>query len=77
MTNSTYLKSVKPGMPNHFSESRDPSYVSSAMFIQNVPGKNGKLSPSSYSLHPLESGGVLAWSRLGVETADLFEIACC
>ena len=25
-------------------------------FIQNVPGKNGELSPSGYSLHPLESG---------------------
>jgi len=48
---STGLKSVKPAMSNHFSESRDPSYVSSVMYIQNVPGINGELSPSSYSLY--------------------------
>jgi len=24
--------------------------------VQNVPGKNGELSPSGYSLHPQESG---------------------
>jgi len=42
---STDLKSVKPGMSRHFSESRDPSCVSSAMYIQNVPGENSELSP--------------------------------
>ena len=31
VTKSTGLKSVKSGMSSHFSESRDPSYVSSAM----------------------------------------------
>ena len=51
VTRSTGLKSVKPGMSSHLSESRDPSYVSSAMYIQNVPGKNGELSPSGYSLY--------------------------
>jgi len=57
--------------------------------IQNVPGKNGELIPSGYSLQPLESGpefvqgpgGVTAvhlrpcWSRLGVEPAELSESA--
>ena len=46
VTRSTGLKSVKPAMSSHFSESRDPSYVSSAMYIQNAPGKNGELSLS-------------------------------
>ena len=31
VTKSTGLKSVKPGLSSHFSEPRDPSYVSSAM----------------------------------------------
>jgi len=31
VTESTGLKSVEPGMSSHFSESRDPSYISSAM----------------------------------------------
>jgi len=55
--------------------------------IQIVPGKNAELSPSGYSLHSRESvqtfvegpGGVttsdLAWSHLGVEPAELYEIA--
>jgi len=75
VTRSPGLKSVKPGMSSHFPESRDPSYASSAMHIQNVPRKNGELSPSGYSLHPLESGThgvttsptllcpVLAWNQ--------------
>jgi len=75
---------VKPGMSRRFSESRDTRYVSSAMYIQNVPGENGELNPLGHSLRPLESGPDdvtispnLAWSRLGVETAELSEIACC
>jgi len=32
VTNSTVLKSVKSGMSSHLSESKDPSYVSSAMY---------------------------------------------
>jgi len=47
---------MKPGMSSHFSESRDPSYVGSAMYIQNVAGKNGELSFGLQSVHPLESG---------------------
>jgi len=55
--------------------------------VQNVPGKNGELSPSGHSLHLRESGqkfvqgagGVttsdLVWSCLGVEPAELYEIA--
>ena len=46
---STGLKPVKPRMPSHFSESRDPNY---RPCVQNVPGKNF----SGYSLHPRESG---------------------
>jgi len=42
---STGLKSVKPGMSSHFSDWREPSCVSAAMYIQNVPGKNSELSP--------------------------------
>jgi len=37
-TKSTCLKSVKPGMPSHFFEARDPRYVSSAM----CPERAGK-----------------------------------
>jgi len=57
--------------------------------VQHVPGKNGELSPSSFSLHPQESSlkvrpsrtrwrdyiSDLAWSHLGVEPAELSEIA--
>jgi len=43
---STGQKSVKPAMSSHFFESRDPRYVSSAIYIQNVLGKNAELSPS-------------------------------
>ena len=71
----------------HRSEIRKAMLVRSC--IQNVPGKNGELIPSGYSLHPLESGpefvqgsggellyiSDLAWSRLGVEPAELSEIA--
>jgi len=47
--------------------------------VQNVPGKIGEVSPSGYSLHPRKSGpkyiSNLAWSRLGVEPAELSVIA--
>jgi len=55
--------------------------------IQNFPGKIGELSPSSYStptgkqprVRPWTRwsnyNSVLAWSRLGVEPAELSEIA--
>jgi len=54
VTKSAGLKSVNPGMSSHFSESRDPSYVSLAM-CPECPRKYVELSPSSYSLHPQES----------------------
>ena len=63
-TRSTGLKSVKPGMSSHFSESRDTSYVSSAMYFQNVPGKNGELSPSGYSLYTPWKAAQVAWLHL-------------
>jgi len=47
---STGLKCVKPRMSSHFSESRNPSYVSSANSPE-APGRNGELSPSGYILH--------------------------
>jgi len=53
VTRSTGLKSVKSGISSHFSESRDPSCVSSAKYIPNVPGENSKLRPLGYSLHQL------------------------
>jgi len=42
------------------SPNRDIPAVLVRPWIQNVPGKDGELSPSGYSLHPLEScpGGV-------------------
>ena len=42
VTKSTRLKSVKPGMSSHFSESRDPSYVSLAM-CPECPGKDWQI----------------------------------
>jgi len=52
---STGLISVKPGMSSHFSESRDPSYVSSSMCPECLR-KEWRISPSGYSPHPRESG---------------------
>ena len=53
---STGLKSVKPGMTSHFSESRDPTCVRVVRpCVQNVSGKNGEVSPSGCSQHPRES----------------------
>ena len=36
--------------------------------VQNVPGKNGELSPSGYSLHPWESGPKFVQGPSGVTT---------
>jgi len=84
---TTGLKSVKPGMSSHFSESRDPSYVSSAMCPecprkewrtksfrpQSSPtGKRPKFSPRT-RWHDYISD--FAWSRLNVESEKLSEIA--
>jgi len=63
-TRRTGLKSMKPGMSSHFSESKDSSYVSSAMYIQNVPGKNGELSPSDCSLYTHWKAAQVAWLHL-------------
>jgi len=47
LTKSTGLKSGKPGTSSHFSESRDPNYCMLVWpYVQNVPGKNGEISPS-------------------------------
>ena len=57
VTKSTGLKSVKPGKSSQFSESRYPNYCMLVwLCFQNVPGKNGEISPSGYSLHQQESG---------------------
>ena len=50
VTKSTGLKSVKPSISGHFPESIDPAAVLIRPCVQNVPGKNGELSPSGYSL---------------------------
>ena len=86
VTKSTGLKSVKPGMSSHFSESRDTSYVSSAMCSER-PRK--KWRTKSFKLQSAPTGkrpwvrprtkwhdyiSDLAWSRLGVEPAELSEI---
>jgi len=85
-TNSTGMKSVKPGMSSHFSESRDPSYVSWAicpecpakdwrrksLWLQSTPtGKWPKGHPRTRWRDYIFD---LAWSRLGVELAELSEI---
>jgi len=56
-------------MSSLFSVSRDPSYAIVRPCIQHVPGKNGELSPSGYSLHPLESGPEFVQGPGGVTTS--------
>ena len=51
VTKSTGLKSVNPGKSSHFSESRNPSYVSWATCPKCLR-KERWISPSGYSLHP-------------------------
>jgi len=78
---NTCLKSVKPGIPSHFSELRDPSYANSAMYPES-PRKEWRIK--SFGLQSTPTGkrtGVrprtrwrddisdLAWSRLGVEAS--------
>jgi len=71
---------------NRFSsKSRDPSYGSLAMSVQNVPGKIGDANPAGYPTGKrLRVRGMtrwsdyisdLAWSGLGVEPAELSDIA--
>ena len=88
VTKSTGLNSVKPGMSRHFSESRDPSYVSPAM-CPECPRKDWRSKP--FGLQSAYTTGKrprcrprtrwrdcisdLAWSRLGVEPVELSEIA--
>jgi len=81
VTKSTGLKYVKPGMSSYFSVSRDPSYVSSAMYPE-CPKKEWRTKPfglqSTPSVkRPRWRDGIshLALSRLGVETAEQSEIA--
>jgi len=83
---STGLKFVKPRMSSHFSESRNPSYVSSAMYPK-CPRKEWQIK--SFRLQPTPTGSGPkcsrtrwrdyifnpAWSRLGVEPPELSEIA--
>jgi len=85
MTKITGLKSVKPRMSSHLSESGDPSYISSAMCpeyprkeyqiksirLQSTPtGKWSKVRPRTRWSDISD----LAWYRLGVEPAELSEI---
>ena len=87
VTKNTGLKSVKPSMSSHFPESIDPSYVNSAM-RQKCPRKEWRTK--SFRLQSKPTGNRrkvcprtrwrdyisdLAWSRLGVEPAELSEIA--
>ena len=79
------LISVKPRMSSHFSESRDPSYVSSAMCPECL---RKEWRTKSFRLQSTPTGkrprgrprwrdyiSDLAWSRLGMEPAELSEIA--
>ena len=87
VTMSTDLKFVKSEMSSHFSESRDPSYVSSAMYpefykkewrtnsfgLQSThAGKRPRVRPRTRWRDYISN---LAWSRLGVEPTELSEIA--
>ena len=84
---STGLKSVKPGTSSHFSESREPSYVSSAM-CPECPAKDWRrksfwLQSTNTRDRPKVHPGTrwrdyisdLAWSCLGVEPVEVSEIA--
>ena len=70
VTKSTRLKSVKPGMSSHFSESRDPSYVSLAM-CPECPGKDwwSKSFGLQSTLHPRKSGPEFVKGPGGVTTS--------
>jgi len=85
VTKSTCLISVKPGMSSHFSEWRDPSCVGSAMFPE-CPGKEWRSTSFGLQSTPTAKWprgrprwrdyiSELAWSRLGVEPAELCEIS--
>jgi len=65
-TRCSAVKFVKPWMSNHFSESRDPSYVGSAM-CPEFPRKD--LRGKSYRLHPKESGPEVDQGPGGVITS--------
>ena len=86
-TKITGLKSVKPGMSSHFYESRDSSCASSVMYPKcprkewrtksfrlqsTLTGKRSKVHPRTRWRDCITD---LAWSRLGVEPAELCEIA--
>ena len=86
VTKSTDVKSVKPGMSSHFSELRDPSYVSLAMWpkfprkdwrtksfgLQSTPtGERPKVCPRTRWRNYIFD---LSWSHLDVEPEELYEI---
>ena len=86
VTKSTGLKSANPRMSTHFSESRDPSCVSSAMCpecprkewrtksfkLQSTPtGKRSKVRPTTRWNDYITDH---VWSRLNVESAERSEI---
>jgi len=87
VTKSKGLRSIKPGMSSPFSESREPMYVSSAMCpqcsrkewwnksfgLQSTP--TGKWSGFRPRTRWRDYISDLARSRLGVEPAELSEIA--
>ena len=86
VTRSTGLKSAKPGTSSHFSESRDPSYVSLAM-CPECPWKEWRTKSFGQQSRPTGKRprgrprtrwqdyiSNLSWSRLGVEP-ELSEIA--
>ena len=88
VTKTTGLKYFKPRMSSHVFESRDPSYVSSAV-CPECPRKEWR-TKSSFKLQSTPIGKRPrgrprtrwrdyifnpAWSRLGVEPAKLSEIA--
>jgi len=77
VTRSTGLKSAKHGMSSHFSESRDPSCVGSAMYPE-CPRKEWRIK--SFEIQSTPTGkrprwrdyiSDLAWSRVGVEILKL------
>ena len=86
-TKITDLKSVNPGMSSHFYESTHSSYASSVMYPKcprkewrtksfwldsTLRGKRSKVCPRTSWREYIYD---FVWSRLGVEPADLYEIA--
>jgi len=71
VTKCTGLKSVKHAMSSHFSEARDPSYISSAMCPER-PRKDRRSKSFGLRSAPTESGPELVQGAGGVTASPSF-----